>query len=245
MGALTVLVTGASGRLGRLVVPRLAGHDVRAAGRSGPVRLDLSTGEGLADAVRGVDVVLHLASSALGDPQGVDVEGTRRLVAACREAGVRHLVYPSIVGIHRVPMAYYRAKLDAERIVADVPHTLLRITQFHVFLKEMLDGLLRWPLVVAPAGVRFQPIDEAAAADALVACVAAGPAGRVADLGGPEVLELPDVVRLVAPGRWILSRGIPSLGPLAALRAGALCLDGGRTAGGTFADWLAEHVPAP
>lgn len=112
-----VLVTGGTGRLGRVLVAVLGerGHDVVAASRRGPVRLDLATGEGLDAALEGASVVVHCASAPFRDEQNVDVLGTRRLVDA---AGDRHLVYVSIVGIDRVPTAYYRAKVAAEAEVA-------------------------------------------------------------------------------------------------------------------------------
>lgn len=235
-----VLVTGASGRLGRLLVPALedAGHTVRAGGRNGPWAHDLATGEGLERAVQGVDAIAHLASSPFRRTREVDVRGTGRLIDAARAAGVRHLLYPSIVGIHRIPLAYYRAKLDAEQVVAGsgIPHTIVRITQFHVFLREIAEALLRWPVVVAPAGIRFQPIDEAVVAEVLTEMLAVGPAGRVPDVGGPDVIDLPEVVRHVrgARRRWVITSGIPSVGPLRALRQGALCLEQGRTLGGPF-----------
>jgi len=239
--ATCILVTGATGRLGRLLVPALqqAGHDVRAGGRRGPWAHDLGTGEGLDRAVEGVEAIVHLASSPSRRTREVDVDGTARLLDAARTEGVKHFLYPSIVGIHRIPLAYYRAKLDAERAVAasDVPHTIVRITQFHVFLREITEGLLRWPVVLAPAGVRFQPIDETVVAQELVQMIDTGPVGRAPDLGGPEVIDLPEVLRRVrgARRRWVISRGIPSVGPLRALREGALCLEQGRILGPAFA----------
>lgn len=215
-----------------------AGHTVRAGGRKGTWAHDLATGEGLPRAVEGVDTIVHLASSPSRRTQEVDVRGTGRLIDAARAAGVQHLLYASIVGIHRVPLAYYRAKLEAEQVVASggLPHTIVRITQFHVFLREIAESLLRWPVIVAPAGVLFQPIDETIAAQQIVRLLDTGPAGRATDLGGPEVVDLPEVLRRVRGDRRriVLTRGIPSIGPLRALREGALCLEGGRTLGPPF-----------
>ncbi len=88
---------------------------------------DPAPGDGLAGAVHGVDAVVHLASAPGRGSAQPDVAATRRLVAAAHRAGVRHLVYVSIVGVDRVPLAYYRAKLAAEGVVraGPVPFTML------------------------------------------------------------------------------------------------------------------------
>src|SRR4051812_20851639 len=129
----TVVVTGASGVLGQSLLSRTAaaGWRVRAVsraeGRSSEavewVRADLATGAGVDAAVAGADVLIHAASSPRRDTAVTDVEGTRRLLAAARAAGVAHVVYVSIVGVDRIPLAYYRAKRDAELAVeaAGVP----------------------------------------------------------------------------------------------------------------------------
>ncbi|MDQ6722164.1 MAG: NAD(P)H-binding protein, partial [Candidatus Dormibacteraeota bacterium] len=116
----TVLVTGASGTLGTKVVERLRarGYHVREAGRSGPVRLDLATGEGIPGAVAGASVIVHAATNPLKDSWKTDVEGTKALLDAARQASVRHIVYPGIVGTERVQgFPYYRVKLAAEAAV--------------------------------------------------------------------------------------------------------------------------------
>ncbi|MGY1999195.1 SDR family oxidoreductase [Streptomyces rochei] len=127
-----LLVTGGTGTLGRHVVPllRAAGHEVRVLTRhprpdaDGVTHVtgDLLTGEGVEAAVAGAHTVLHLA----GGPKGDDV-ATRALVGAARGADVRHLVYISVVGADRVPLAWLRTKLESERAVADsgIPWTAL------------------------------------------------------------------------------------------------------------------------
>ena len=107
-----VLVTGGTGALGREVVPRLlsAGYAVRVMSRRAPkpdedagvewAQASMENGTGLAEAVAGTDVILHLASSPV--KRQVDVEGTGRLLEHARAAGVEHFVYISIVGIDQI-----------------------------------------------------------------------------------------------------------------------------------------------
>lgn len=204
-----MLVTGGTGTLGTVLVPALAaaGYDVRVLSRSpGPdcVEGDLRTGEGIERAVVGVDVVVHAATSPARHTRDVDVDGTRRLLEACTDAGVQHLVYPSIVGVDRHPFPYYRAKWDAERVVESgaVPWTIARATQFHDLLDRGLNAVSRLPVVPVARRFVFQPVDTDEYVAVLVGLVAAGPSGRVADTGGPEVRSLGDLTRA-----WLRGRG--------------------------------------
>ncbi len=84
-------------------------------GRPGTVKGDLLTGEGLEQAVRGVDVIVHCATSPTRTRR-TDVEGTERLLRVAERAGVSHLVFVSIVGVDLNPhLRYYRMKLEIER----------------------------------------------------------------------------------------------------------------------------------
>ena len=198
-----VLVTGGTGVLGRRVVEHLGSADVEArvlsrSRQTGTIRGDLATGEGLGTAVRGVDTIVHCASSPFRKTRQVDVEGTKRLLEAAAEAGVSHVVYISIVGIDRVQSyPYYRAKLDAERVVegSPVPHTILRATQFYDFVLEAIRLLERLPVMIIPNGFPGQPIDVGEVAGRLVELALSESAGRAPDVGGPEVRTLSDVVR--------------------------------------------------
>jgi len=201
----TLLVTGGTGNIGSRVVPLLreAGRDIRILSRHPrtpepgvqQVAGDTVAGRGLTAALGGVETVLHLAGGAKGD----DV-AARNLAAAAREAGVRHLVLISVIGADRMPIGFFRAKAEAERVIAEsgVPWTVLRAAQLHDFVLPVARGMARMPLLPAPGGLRFEPVHGDEVAARLAELALGAPAGRVADLAGPEVL---DVAQLVAPFR--------------------------------------------
>jgi uncharacterized protein YbjT (DUF2867 family) len=179
---------------------RDAGQEVRAlsrSGRPGTVRGDLMTGEGLEEAVEGVDVIVHCASSPTKTRQ-IDVEGTERLLKAANRASISNFVFISIVGVDRNPYyPYYRMKLEVEQMIegSPVPWTILRATQFHEFVFRFVQLLGRGPVALAPKGFLLQPIDVGEVADRLAELAVSGAAGRVADVGGPEVKTFTDFAR--------------------------------------------------
>ena len=256
----SVLVTGGTGRLGRRVVRALAadGHPVRILSRESAappvpgadvVVADLGTGVGLPEAVAGATAVVHCATDPRNS-RAVDVAGTERLLEAARDAGRPHLVSVSIVGVDRIPVSYYRAKLAAEEAVArsGLPWTLLRTTQFHGFVEDLLGRLVRLPVVPVPRGWRLQPIDVEEVARRLADAVASGPAGRLPDLGGPEVFPVAELVRdrLRRTGRHRPVVEVPLPGALsAALRAGANLVPGNRSGGRTWREFLDGRSPSP
>lgn len=195
----TALVTGARGTLGRQVVERMTaqGWNVREASRRGPVRLDLSTGEGLHEAVAGVDVIVHAATSPVKESWKTDVDGTRALLAAARTASVRHVIYPGIVNADRIrSFPYYRVKVAAEAAVvaSGVPWTIQRATQFYELFPDQFFPLLgRFGVLVVFRGAKFQPVDVGEVAERIVELAGKEPAGRAPDFGGPEVLTLQEI----------------------------------------------------
>lgn len=239
-----ILVTGGTGTLGRHVVDRLAGagHPVRVLSRTrGPYLGDLSTGAGLQTAIDGVKTILHLA----GDPRRAasDVEGTRRPVAAApREA---HLVFIPIVGVDRHPYFYYRAKFQAEGVVerSGLPYTILRTTRFHDLVPLALRASARLPVLPVPAGTAFQPIDAGEVAGRLVELALGRPAGRVPDMGGPEVLNAAELARtyLKATGRRRAVLPVPLPGRVfAAFRRGVHLTPERREGRKTFEEFLGQ-----
>ena len=194
------MVTGGTGVLGTRVVERLlaGGHSVRITSRDGGAaapdgvsvhQADLKSGQGLVEAVDGVDTIVH-AATALKAKKKVEVGGAGRLLEAIGDARP-HLLYVSIVGVDRHPYSYYRAKWAAEQVfeAGDVPLTIQRATQFH----DLLHRLLSMTITALPFGATFQPIDVSEVAGRLVELVDAGPAGRAEDIGGPEVLDIEDL----------------------------------------------------
>src|SRR6266516_527572 len=235
-----ILVTGGTGTLGRQVVPRLreAGCDVRVLSRRTReaadgieyVTGDLLKDEGTQAAVDGAGIIVHCAGGAKGDD-----EATRNLVRAASLAGTQHLVYISVVGADRVPIAsgidramfgYFGSKLAAERTVADagLPWTTLRATQFYDLLLTVAEQMAKLPMIPVPAGFQFQPVDADEVAARLVELTLGKPAGLVPDMAGPRVYGMADLVRgyLRARHKRRLIVSVPLPGKAArAVRAGA------------------------
>ncbi len=256
-----ILVTGGTGTLGRQVVPRLreAGRDVRVLSRRTReaadgieyVTGDLVTGEGIEAAVDGAGIIVHCAGSSKGDD-----EKTRNLVRAASRAGARHLVYISVIGADRIPVAsgidramfgYFESKLAAERVVAGsgLPWTTLRAAQFHDLVLTVARQMAKLPVIPVPAGVRFQPVDTGEVAARLVELALAAPAGLVPDMAGPRVYQMADLLRgyLRARGRHRLLVPVLLPGKAArAVRAGANLAPERAVGHRTWEDFLAERV---
>ncbi|PZT69981.1 nucleoside-diphosphate sugar epimerase [Streptomyces sp. SW4] len=242
----SILVTGGTGTLGRLVVERLRadGHEVRVLSRhSRPHAVDLREGgPGLDAAVAGVDAIVHCASS----PRGGDERAAANLVAAARRAGVRHLVYISIVGVDRVPFGYYRSKHTVERLVEEsgLGWTVLRATQFHDLLVMVFQALAKPPVMLLPAGVRDQPVEVAEVAGRLAELAVGEPAGRVPDLAGPEVRTFESLARAyrAATGRRRAVVNVPLAGKAyRAFRSGGHLAPRRAVGKGTFEEYLARR----
>ncbi|MFI9325994.1 SDR family oxidoreductase [Kitasatospora sp. NPDC052868] len=250
-----ILVTGGTGTLGGHVVPllRAAGREVRVLSRHGHaagdgVRYvvgDLLKDEGVEAAVDGVGTVLHLAGGAKGDDRA-----TAHLVRAARQAGVRHLVYISVIGADRLPLGYFRAKHGAEQAVADsgIPWTTLRAAQFHDLALKTAAAMARMPVVPSPGGLRWQPVDSRDVAARLVELALDRPAGLVPDLAGPKVYGLGELVRgyLRSQGRRrpLLPVRVPGKVGRAYRAGDNLTLQGAEVGHRTWEAFLAERAGA-
>lgn len=250
--ALTIAVAGGTGTVGRHVAAIAAarGHEVKVLSRSTGV--DLVTGSGLQDALRGVGAVIDVSSLSTQRAEESRLffgAVTRQLLAAEHQAGVGHHVALSVVGAATVPTGYYAGKVLQERLVASapVPWTLLRATQFHEFAAQVLDAVRLGPVSVVPTMV-CSPVAAAEVAQRLVELAERTPAGHARDLGGPRTESLLAMVRAYAgrTGRRRVVLPAPLPGPLGrAMRNGTLLIgsDGDRGVQ-TFHQWLrALDVP--
>ena len=195
-------VAGGTGLAGRYVVEaaEASGHDVIPLARSAGV--NTQTGEGLADALAGVDIIIDTTNSPTteqGPATDFFVESTTNLAHLGAEAGVRHLVVLSIVGIDKVPTGYYAAKLAQETAALEGPvaATIVRTTQFHEFAAQVIRWNRKGAVAKIP-NVRTRTVAARTVGVVLVRDAVTRPAGRAADLGGPAEADLVDLARRFA-----------------------------------------------
>src|SRR5947207_3088545 len=260
-----VLVTGGTGHLGRDLVDRLVqkGHRVRVFARSPRSDTnvewaigDLATGEGLQAALQGVDTVINAATYSpiarrggairpmdfFKSPSAVDVEGTERLLALCREANIQHFLHVSIVGLDDASLPYAHVKLAVEKLVREssLPWSVVRAMPFYYLLEGMLAGLAWLPVWPVPTAV-FNPVDTSDVADYLVKCAFDGQRGMRAEIGGPEDLSLVEFARQYQRACGTHRRILPV--PLSDARArgmGFVVSNGGVRGSRAWSAWLAQ-----
>lgn len=213
-----IVVIGGSGLIGTKVVAQLRqkGHNVIAA--SPATGINTITGEGLAEAMEGTDVVIDLANSPSFEEKAVmeffQTSG-RNLLGAEISAGVKHHVALSIVGVDIMQnIPYMRAKIAQEEIIkkSGVPYTIIRSTQFIEFIagiaNQATDGN-----EVHLSNVEFQPI----AADDVAAFVAkyamGSPVNGHVEIAGPERFAMYEIVERylqhTSDPRKVVSNGKP------------------------------------
>jgi uncharacterized protein YbjT (DUF2867 family) len=249
MPATRIAVAGATGRLGRHIVDVLEqqGHDVVPISRSGGV--DVITGEGLAEALAGVDVVVDAATQSLNDQQAATeffTQATRNLQEVGEQAGVQRIVVVSIVGTDRFKGGFLAAKADHERamLAGPIPVRILRATQFHEFVPQMVEWGTQGDVVYVPS-MRTQLVSARSVAEAVAAFTNGSEPGGTpfAEIGGPREERLADVARLLV-GRRGDSLRVEEVTDEAdpdqeLLENGALLPGPGATlAGPTFEKWL-------
>jgi uncharacterized protein YbjT (DUF2867 family) len=256
-----IAVAGATGRVGRHVVDVLEerGHDVVAISRS--LGVDVVTGEGLAEALAGVETVIDVATGPSPEQQPATeffTASARNLQQLGEQAGVQRIVVVSIIGIDRFTAGYYAAKQAQEQamLAGPVPARILRAAQFHEFVAELVawgtqDGVSYLP------NLRTQLVAARAVAEALVdlatlpdsAPASTGTAPPFPEIAGPREERLVEMARLLVarrgdplrieevvnaddPDRDLYEQGALLPGPHATL------------AGPTYEEWLESEEAA-
>jgi uncharacterized protein YbjT (DUF2867 family) len=194
-----IVVIGGTGLIGSKTIPilRQGGHEAVAA--SPNTGVNTITGEGLAKALAGAQVVIDLANAPVWENKAVleffQTSG-RNLLAAEATAGVRHHVAVSIVGTDRTPdNGYFRAKVAQEKVIESsrTPYTIIRSTQFMEFLGGIAAEGTKGNVVRISPGL-FQPIaaDDVAATVADVALGA--PRNGIVEIAGPERAPFNEII---------------------------------------------------
>ncbi len=248
-----IAVAGGTGMVGRYVVAELraAGHEPVVLTRSAGA--DVITGAGLDAALDGAGALIDVTNTpAVSGRRSVAffTAGTRNLLAAGRRAGVRHHVVLSVVGTGRPGLSsgYNAGKVAQEALVraSGVPFSIMRATQFHQFIPELLDRL-PGPVRLVPR-MRIQPVAAREVAAVLAALAAGPPAGMAPEMAGPEVAELADLARLLSRVRGsrrpVLRVPVPGAAGRAMASGGMLPSGPGLRGTQTFAGWLARS-PQP
>jgi uncharacterized protein YbjT (DUF2867 family) len=249
--SLSVAVAGSTGVVGRHVVTALErqGHRVRLISRAHGV--DLLEKPEIVDAVDGVDAVIDVANVVTTGARASTAFFTRaatNLVEACQQRAVPRYVLLSIVGVDRVRQGYYLGKLEQERLVqhSELEHVVLRATQFHEFAAQMWDRMRRGPVVMAPR-MRCAPVSAQEVAERLTELAVAARPAPLLEMGGPEALSLPEMMRAwgKAAGRQaaLLPVPVPGAGGRAMREGGLLPARPQFVGEERFGHWLARTHP--
>ncbi len=243
-----IAVIGGTGLIGSQVVQILnaAGHEaVPSSPSSG---LDLLTGQGLPAALAGADVVVNLSNSPTFDDASPAFFRTTMdtMLAAAKDAGVRHAVILSIVGADLVPaLAYYRAKVLQEDILkaGPIPYSIVRATQFFEFVAAVLSWTSDDTTVRLPH-VPVQPMAASDVAQAVAEVCLGAPVQGTRDVAGPEVFTLDELGRITLAARGDRRTVVvdDTAGMFAAAPGDALIAkDGAVIAKTSYREWLAAR----
>jgi uncharacterized protein YbjT (DUF2867 family) len=251
-----IAVAGATGRVGRPVVDILEsrGYDVVPISRSQGV--DLITGEGLDQALTGVETIIDVATGPSPDQQAATeffTAAARNLQEAGERAGVRRVVLVSIIGIDEFEGGYNAAKVAQEQAyqTGPIPVRIVRAAQFHEFVEE----LMRWGTqgdVSYVWNMQTQLVSARAVAKALVDLATAPDAefdaAETTEIAGPRAERLVEAARLVAARRGeglrVEEAPLDPSDPDSERYANGAVLPGpdAKLAGPTFEEWLDTTV---
>ena len=197
-----IVVVGGTGLIGARIVDQLiaAGHDVLAASRATGV--NSYTGEGLADALAGAEIVIDTTNSSYTD-EAAAMEffygSTLNLISHGRAAGMKHYIALSVVGTERLAQTergYFAAKAQQEKLIrgSGVDFTIVHATQFFEFLHSIADAATSGGIVRLSRAL-IQPMAADDVAGAVVSRVSEKPASTIVEFGGPQQFSLDELVR--------------------------------------------------
>ncbi|WP_105969029.1 SDR family oxidoreductase [Streptomyces geranii] len=246
-----VVVAGATGRIGSRTVARLRDHGVEVVPVSRRHGVDVLTGDGLDEALRGAGVLVDVtdAPDRIQGARGLQFfrAATTNLLAAAVAAGVEHHVVLSAVGADRLWSDYFRAKLLQEDMVrsSPVPHSIVRATPFFESVAAMVEKNTVYDRVhVAP--VLAAPVSTEDVAVAVAHVAVDLPQFGVVEVAGPEVRQLDELAGEVLTARGDSRVVVPDAQARycgAELRERTLVPGcDARVGHVTFAEWLARPV---
>lgn len=249
----SVLITGSSGYIGQKVLSLLEGSAVTAVQISrrpspGVRGVDLLQGGGLDSITPLPSTILHLASNPLSPQE--DMGATANLVETAKRTGVEHLIYLSIVGVHRASLPYYQAKLECEKIIerSGIPFSIIRATQFHEFSVFLLRKMMIGPVFVFPPNGSLQPVEADAVAQHLVKIISLPPTISTENIAGPDIIKVSEMGRLLLLQNNERKLSIPLPIPITALEAvakGFLVESKANPIGIRWRDWLERDGKKP
>jgi uncharacterized protein YbjT (DUF2867 family) len=204
-----IVIIGGSGLIGSKVVTKLREQGNEAVPASPNTGVNTLTGEGLAEVLKGADVVVDVSNSpSFEDAAVLDffTRSTTNLLAAESAAGVRHHVALSVVGTDRLAESgYMRAKIAQEKLIAEssIPYSIVHATQFFEFLKGITDAASADD-TVRLASVLIQPMAAEDVATEVTKVAVGEPLNGIVEIGGPEQFRLDEIVR-----RYLAAREDP------------------------------------
>ncbi len=241
-----IAVAGGTGVVGRHVVEALEQRGHEAISLSRRTGTDLTTGGGLDGALQGVTAIVDTTNATSLNPgRAIDffTRVTGNLQAAGARSGVKRLVLLSIVGIDRVPLGYYRAKLRHEEAgrAGPLPCTIVRATQFHEFPLQVMSRAHIGSLRLVPDAT-LQPVAAASVGQFLAEVALAPTPEDLIQVAGPRTEKLPAMARQLL-GRTgqrgtVVGLPLPGAAGRAMRRGGLVPGPEARTIGPTFEEWL-------
>lgn len=195
-----IVVIGGTGLIGSKVVTKLSERGYQAIAAAPNTGVNTLTGVGLAEVMEGASVVVDVSNSPSFETEAAMnffTVSTGNLLAAEANAGVRHHLALSVVGVDRMSEnGYMRAKIAQERMIKEssIPYSLIHATQFFEFIKGIADEATRGSTVhLAPA--LFQPMAADDVAEAIAKAAVGAPLNGTVEIAGPEQFRFDELIK--------------------------------------------------